>query len=272
VRAVFTALLLCLSIGTADAVCVLGMGDCLRPLKECDNCPEMIIIPPGSFIMGSPVTEIGHMGAEAPEHKVTIAKPIAVSKLELTFAEWDACAASGDCDPHVSDSGFGRGLQPAINVNWNDAQRYVGWISKMTGKNYRLLSEAEYEYSARAGTQTVFPWGNAIGKNTANCIGCGSQWDGKQTAPAGSFVANKYGLHDMVGNVWEWVEDCFHDNYVGAPTDGSAWTDGDCHLRVVRGGSWLHAVVVLRVAFRARAEVESRSNKTGFRVARTLAP
>ena len=162
-----------------------------------------------------------------------------MSKFEVTFDEWDACVAYGDCDPRVSDSGWGRGRQPVINVTWDDAKRYVAWLSRMTGKPYRLLTEAEWEYAARAGTQTAYSWGDEIGKGNANCDGCGSQWDNKQTAPVGSFAANAFGLYDMHGNVWEWVEDCFHDNYEGAPDDGSAWTaDGDCNSRVLRGGSW----------------------------------
>src|SRR5262249_17947659 len=151
--------------------------------------------------------------------------------------DWDACSAYGNCD-QISDNGWGRGPQPVINVTWDDANRYVSWLSRITGKHYRLLSEAEYEYAARAGTSTAYPWGNDIGKNQANCNGCGSMWDNKQPAPVGSFASNDFGLYDMVGNVGQWVEDCFHPNYEGAPTNGSAWTTGDCRRRVVRGGSW----------------------------------
>ena len=156
---------------------------------------------------------------------MTIAKPFAVSKFEVTFDEWDTCARYGGCRTDVSDFGFGRGQRPVIKVTWDDAQQYVAWLSKMTGEPYRLLTEAEYEYATRAGTTTAYPWGDDIGTNKANCNGCGSQWDNKQTAPVGSFAPNGFGLFDMVGNVWEWVEDCYNDNYNGAPTDGSAWTD-----------------------------------------------
>jgi formylglycine-generating enzyme required for sulfatase activity len=155
----------------------------------------------------------------------------------VTFDEWDAGVAYGDC-LRVSDSGFGRGRKPVINVTWDDAQRYVAWLSKMTGKPYRLLSEAEWEYAARAGTQTAYSWGDKIGKGNAHCIGCGSQWDRRQAAPVGSFARNPFGLYDMHGNVWEWVEDWRNDSYNGAPTDGSAWTSGDCNHRMVRGGGW----------------------------------
>jgi len=155
-------------------------------------------------------------------------------------------------------------------VSWDDAKAYVAWLAKKTGKPYRLLTEAEYEYAARAGTTTAYPWGNAIGKNNANCDGCGSQWDNKQTAPVGSFAANDFGLFDMVGNVWAWTEDCFHDSYNGAPTDGSAWTSGDCDRRVLRGGSWVVSPQGLRSAFRNGYTADVRGSGFGFRVGRTL--
>ena len=159
-----------------------------------------------------------------------------------------------------------------INVSWDDAKAYVAWLSKKTGEDYRLLTEAEYEYATRAGTQTAYPWGNDIGKNNANCDGCGSQWDNEQTAPVGSFAPNSFGLYDMVGNVWQWVEDCYHQDYNGAPTDGSAWTTGDCDLRVVRGGSWVSNPEFLRSALRGRGSTGGRSYDLGFRVGRTLLP
>ena len=241
------------------------------PFNECTDCPEMIVVPAGSFMMGSPETEKGEK-YERPQHPVTIAKPFAVAKYELTFAEWDACVAHGDCDPRISDSRWGRDRRPTINVTWDDAQSYVAWLSRITGKKYRLLSEAEYEYAARAAKQTAYPWGGEIGKNNANCQGCDSQWDYKQTtAPVGSFAANGFGLYDMVGNVYEWVEDCYHDDYNGAPpADGTAWTSGDCRRRVIRGGSWLLNPHLLRSAFRAGFTADNRSSELGFRVGRTL--
>src|SRR5262245_30375582 len=244
--------------------------------KECaseqgmDYCPEMVVVPAGSFIMGSPETEKGRYTSEGPQHIVTIGKPFAVAKFALTFDEWDTCVTYGDCPEDVSDGGWDRGQQPAINVTWDDAQRYVDWLSKMTGKPYRLLTEAEYEYATRAETQTTYPWGDDIGKNNANCNGCGSKWDNRQTAPVGSFKPNAFGLYDMVGNLWEWVEDCFHDNYNGAPTDGSAWIEGNCKFRVVRGGAWDFPADVLRSALRYRYAAGGRSYYLGFRVGRTL--
>jgi formylglycine-generating enzyme required for sulfatase activity len=221
--------------------------------------------------MGSPVTEKDRFSDEAPQHQVTIAR-FAVSKYELTFDEWDTCVANGYCVQRPKDLDWGRGRHPVIYVSWDDAQQYVAWLSKMTGKHYRLLTEAEYEYAARAGTQTVYPWGDEIGKNNANCKGCGSQWDNSQTAPVGSFAANGFGLYDMVGNVWEWVEDCYHENYQGAPIDGAAWATEDCARRTGRGGSWGSNPGSVRSANRLRSTPVYRANSVGFRVARTLAP
>jgi formylglycine-generating enzyme required for sulfatase activity len=255
--------------------------------KECANCPEMMVVPAGSFTMGSPTGEPGRSADEGPQHTVTIARPSAVGRFAVTFDEWDACAADGGCNqvevlaglgnvlkPYKpSDDGWGRGRRPVINVSWDDAKAYVAWLSKKTGKSYRLLSAAEYEYATRAGTQTAYPWGNAIGTNNANCHACGSQWDARQTAPVGSFAPNGFGLYDMVGNVEEWMEDCYHDSYVGAPTDGSAWIEGaDCSSRIVRAGSWFFAPAFLRSAKRYWFTTDYRLNYLGFRVARTLAP
>jgi formylglycine-generating enzyme required for sulfatase activity len=242
--------------------------------RECANCPEMVVVPAGSFTMGSPTSEPGHSADETPQHTVTIARQFAVGRFEVTFDEWYACAADGGCNGYKpADEGWGRGRRPVINVSWDDAEAYVGWLSKTTGKPYRLLSGSEYEYATRAGTQTAYPWGNAIGTNNANCHACGSQWDAKQTAPVGSFAPNGFGLYDMVGNVREWTEDCYHDTYRGAPTDGSAWIEGgNCYDRVVRGGSFLLAPAFLRSASRYWFTTDYRLRYLGFRVARTLAP
>jgi len=256
---------------TETAERALKPGDTFR---ECAaDCPEMVVIPAGDFIMGAPVTERGHQAWEEPRHTVTIGKPLAVSKFELTFDDWDACVAYGDCDPNIVDGGFGRGRQPVIEVTWNDAQRYAAWFSRMTGKSYRLLSEAEYEYAARAGTETAYPWGEDVGKNNADCGGCGSQWDGKQPAPVGSFAANRFGLYDMAGNVWEWVQDCMHYGYDGAPADGSAWArGGDCNYHLMRGGGFGSGPQLIRSASRIGTPVGNRGTNLGFRVARVLMP
>jgi formylglycine-generating enzyme required for sulfatase activity len=238
--------------------------------KECaTDCPEMIVVPAGSFTMGDPTA------GQQFYHPVTIAKPFAVAKYELTFADWDACVTGGGCNGYKpKDQSWGRGQRPVIDVRREDAQQYVACLSDVTGKTYRLLSEAEYEYAARAGTTTTYPWGDDIklnGQAMANCNGCGSNWDDARTAPVGSFPPNKFGLYDMVGNVWEWTEDCVHDDYNGAPADGSAWiAGGDCSRRVLRGGSWANPPDFLRSAIRLRYTSDVRTYIIGFRVGRTL--
>lgn len=244
-----------------------------QSFKECANdsdyCPEMVVIPAGRFMMGSPNDEEGSFDSEGPQHPVTITKRFAVAANDVTFDEWDACEKYLGC-PHISDAGFGRGRQPVINVLWSDAQLYVAWLNKMTGKTYRLLSEAEWEYAARAGKTTPYYWGNDIGTNNANCNDCGSKWDAKAPAPVGSFKPNPFGLYDMAGNVYQWVEDCYHKNYVGAPSDNSPWITSDCKYRVVRGGSWLSDSRYLRAAYRNGYTPDYRHDSLGFRVARTL--
>jgi formylglycine-generating enzyme required for sulfatase activity len=242
-----------------------------QSFKECvQNCPEMIVVPAGTFTMGG-----DPINSEQPKHRVTIAKPFAVSKYEVTFADWDACVAGGGCNGYEPvDLNWGRGQQPVINVDWGDAQAFAAWLSLVTGKTYRLLSEAEYEYAARAGTTATFPWGDDIklnGQAMANCNGCGSKWDNKQTAPVGSFPPNTFGLYDMVGNVWEWTADCVHNNYNGAPEDGAAWIlGGDCTNRVLRGGSLFDTPALLHLAFRGGYVAITRRSGFGFRVAREL--
>ncbi|MFV0277666.1 MAG: formylglycine-generating enzyme family protein, partial [Parahaliea sp.] len=165
------------------------------------------------------------------------------------------------------DAGWGREQRPVINVSWDDAGRYSQWLGKQLDQNCDLPTEAEWEYAARAGTTTKYSWGNGVGQDNANCDGCGSEWDGKQTAPAGSFEPNRWDLYDMHGNVWEWVQDCWRDSYEGAPDDGSAWLEadgGNCRVRVLRGGSWYDAPDALRAAFRYGFGAVNRN--VGFRV------
>jgi formylglycine-generating enzyme required for sulfatase activity len=246
--------------------------------KECTDCPEMIVAPAGNFTMGLPDSEMQPLGAEAkalgedegPQHNVTIAKPFAVAKFDVTFEQWDVCVARGSCPPHIRDSDFGHGQRPVINVSWDEAQTYVVWLGRITGKPYRLLTEAEWEYAARAGTTTAYYWGEDIGQGNANCHDCGSQWDGKQTSPIGSFAPNQFGLYDMAGNVYQWVQDCYHNNYDGAPIDGSAWTSGDCSVRVTRGGSWRTIPEFLKSGFRDSPNHNYKGDDLGFRVGRAL--
>jgi formylglycine-generating enzyme required for sulfatase activity len=239
--------------------------------QECSKCPVMMVVPAGSFTMGSLLSEVISPYHEGPQHTVTFARQFAIGQFEVTFDEWDACVADAGCnDYEPSDRGWGGGRRPVIDVSWDDASAYVAWLARITGKPYRLLSESEYEYAARAGTTTAYPWGNDIGLNNANCNGCGSKWDTRRTAPVGSFAANGFGVYDMIGNVWEWTEDCIHDGYNGAPIDGSAWTETDCTVRVVRGGSWLSLPQSLRSAYRFGFPADRRSAVFGFRAGRTL--
>ena len=248
----------------------LKVGEVFR---DCDECPQMVVVPAGSFMMGSPESEEGRDDDEGPEHRVEIGEAFAVGAYEVTFEEWDACVAAGGCGRYrPDDKDWGRGGRPVINVSWEDAQAYVEWLSRKTGKQYRLLSEAEWEYAARGGSGTRYWWGDEIGSGRANCDGCGSRWDDEQTAPVRSFRGNGYGLYDMHGNVWEWVQDCWNDNYRGAPTDGKVWKSGDCSRRVLRGGSWNFIPRLLRAASRLRIDTGDRGNYFGFRLARTLAP
>ena len=231
--------------------------------RDCGECPEMVVIPAGEFMMGSPDSEPGRDADEGPLRRVRIGYPLAVGKFEVTFAEWDACVSAGGCNHRPNDGGWGRGSRPVVDVNWGDAQAYVKWLSRTTGQRYRLLSESEWEYAARAGTTTPFHTGSRITTAQAN-------FSGNQTVPVGRFGANLFGLHDMHGNVWEWVEDCWNRSYAGAPSDGSAWRSGECSRRVLRGGSWGNNPTDLRSAFRGRVGTGDRGNNGGFRVARTL--
>ena len=253
-----------------------AVGEVFRDtLKSGGEGPEMVVLPTGSFRMGD-LNGDGYI-YEKPVRRVTISRSIAMGKYEVTFAEYDRFArATGRALP--SDYGWSRGNRPVVNVNQEEAKAYAVWLSEQTGKRYRLPSEAEWEYAARAGTTTKYSWGDEIGGNRANCDGCGSEWDNEKTAPVGSFAANAFGLHDLHGNVWEWVEDCWHDNYKGAPTDGRAWTmgcsvdsDGDSSA-VLRGGSWINSPRFLRSAFRIRYRPSVRYNAFGFRLVQDSNP
>ena len=231
--------------------------------------PEMVEIPGGSFRMGC-VSGKSCQGDEKPVHEVRIAS-FALSKYEVTFEEYDQFTAATGRE-RAADKGWGRGRRPVIRVSWKDAVAYTEWLSEAMGERYRLPSEAEWEYAARAGSVTKYSWGNKIGRNRANCEGCGSQWDERQTAPVGSFGPNGWGLHDMHGNVWEWVQDCWNKSYRGAPVDGSAWESGDCSQRVLRGGPWNSNPRGLRSANRSWSTTTYRIIAIGFRVARTVTP
>lgn len=243
---------------------------------DCAECPEMVAIPAGEFTMGSPTSEL-YRGAEM-QHRVTIPLPFALSIHEITFQEWDACVADGGCGGYKpDDQDWGRGNRPVINVGWNDAKAYVEWLSRKTGRQYRLPSESEWEYAARAGTATPFWFGSIITTDQANFDGSSDTSlspkgaNREKTLTVGSFPANAFGLSDMHGNVWEWVEDCWHDEYTAdAPIDGSPWTDASCGGHVLRGGSWEDYSGDARSAARVAGATEDQFYSDGFRIARSI--
>lgn len=241
------------------------------------EAPEMMIIPAGSFLMGSAPGERGRRPSEGPQHRVDIPAAFAMSRDLVTFNEWGACVEDGGCHGYSPpDEHWGRGDRPVINVSWNDAQQYVSWLSEKTGRKYRLPTEAEWEYAARAGTTTPYYSGYGISTNLANYDGVDYPRDGspgiyrQTTTPVGSFPPNGFGLTDMEGNVWEWTQDCWNSDYRGAPDDGRAWSAGDCNRRVVRAGAFNNTPVYARSAFRFWEVGELRSSLIGFRVARDL--
>jgi formylglycine-generating enzyme required for sulfatase activity len=248
-----------------------GSGESFR---DCEVCPEMVVVPAGSFMMGSPPGEGGHKNYEGPQHQVIIARPFAVGKFEVTFAEWDACVAERACAP-IPDGGWGRGRRPVMNVSWDDiAKEYLPWLNRKTGKAYRVPTEAEWEYAARAGTTTPYAFGDTIALSQAQFSAPNDPqfYPRNKTVEVGSFRPNPFGLHDMHGNVSEWVQDCFHDGYHDAPSDGTAWTSGDCSLRVTRGGSIGSFSTYIRSAARWRQPPGTRLLAVGLRVMRPLAP
>ena len=296
--------------------------------RDCDGCPEMVVAPAGSFMMGSPSSEKGRFDHEGPQHEVVIREPFAVGVYEVTrgefarfvsvsgYPEGDSCWDYDFLHPFGGQPVSGRNWgnpgygqtdgHPVVCVSGEDAKAYARWLSRETGKEYRLLSEAEWEYAARGGSVTARYWGEGEGGQCRHANGAdreakdwadreiGGNWEDSyrsllgrmascndghsHTAPVGSYEANGFGLHDVLGNVWEWVEDCVNDGsdreadgYRGAPSDGSAWVSGDCSRRVLRGGSWILPPTLLRSAFRAGFSTRVRVFFVGFRVARTLA-
>jgi formylglycine-generating enzyme required for sulfatase activity len=231
----------------------------------------MVVVPPGKFLMGSEPNEPGREHDEGPTHTVIVSKRFAVSKFDITFDEWEACARRGPCAKEIRDYGWGHGRQPIISINWNDAKVYVQWLSTQTGRPYRLLSEAEWEYLARSGsTGGRFDLTQFAGTGKASCKGCGSQWDSRKTAPVGSFPPNAWGLYDLQGNVWQWVEDCWQNGYENASSNTTPVDLEDCPKRVQRGGAWNFELRGLRPAFRYANPPLSRDASFGFRVARDL--
>ncbi len=234
--------------------------------RDCETCPELVVVPAGLFVMGLG----GKTAREGPPHRVIIGKSFAIGRYEVTFDQWQACRDDSACSIDPDDHKWGRGTRPVVNVNYNHALEYVEWISTKTGYHYRVPSEAEWEYAHRGGSVTDYPWGDDAGENKANCKDCGSQWSAHSTAPVGAFEPNAFGLYDTFGNAYEWVADCWNPTHEGAPADGSARTDGNCDLRVMRGGSFYYFKKVGRASYRAKNPVVVNSYWLGFRVARSL--
>jgi formylglycine-generating enzyme required for sulfatase activity len=234
--------------------------------RDCANCPEMIVIQAGSFEMGD-LTGDG-LSREKPVHQVTIAKHFAIGKYEITFQQWDACHEAGGCSFRPDDLNWGRGNRAVGDVSWSDAREYVDWLSCLTGADYRLPSESEWEYMARAGSMTRYPWGEDLGKAKARCLTCGAGLP--QTLTVGSFAPNDFGVYDTVGSVGEWVEDCLNNSYTGAPSDGSAWVSGQCSYRIVRGGGWYGDAKFQTSSYRNYKNTGARDDTFGIRVARSI--
>jgi formylglycine-generating enzyme required for sulfatase activity len=252
-----------------------------RAFRDCAGCPEMVALPAGMFLMGSPAGERGRDPNEGPQRRVAV-PAFAMGKHEVTFSEWDACVAEGGCTHKPADQGWGRGRRPVINVSWGDAVEFVAWLSRKSGKPYRLPSEAEWEYAARAVTSpsspnVPFSTGPTINYKQANydanfVYGTGGKMGiyRQKTVEAGSLPRNAFGLHELHGNVWEWVEDCYRDSYDGAPSDGSAVKSARCALRILRGGAWNYHPQLLRSAYRYATAPQVRLENFGLRVARSL--
>lgn len=243
--------------------------------KECDNCPEMVVVPKGSFIMGTPMTEVDRYKGEDPLHRVTFARPFAVGRFAISFDEWDACLADGGCDGNKGDDhGFGRGRMPAQGITFDMAKSYLAWLSRKVGRTYRLPSESEREYFTRAGTTTPFWFGNTISSQNAN-YAAGTPYaggprgvDSKGPAVVDSYAPNPFGLYQVHGNVWEWTEDCFNKRYTeDTPTDGAPWLEGNCTKHMVRGGLWNWSADKSRSGYR---DYQYFGSGNSFRVVRTL--
>jgi formylglycine-generating enzyme required for sulfatase activity len=232
-------------------------------IQDCPNCPVLVALPAGSFTMGSNTGD----PSEKPPHKVTINTPFAIGKYEVTVEQWNACVAAGGCPRDASDPNLDKNT-PVRDVSWDDAQKYVKWLGTTTGKPYRLPTEAEWEYAARGGTTTPYWWGNKMKNGTANCKACGQPWHQEGPEKVGSFSPNPYGLYDMNGSVWEWVSDCWHNNYKKAPENGSSWNEASCRTRVIRGGSWREDASYMTSTTRFKYDASVRYSQNGFRVAR----
>jgi formylglycine-generating enzyme required for sulfatase activity len=242
-----------------------GSVPAVSEIQDCPTCPVLISMPRGAFTMGSNSGD----PSEKPAHQVSINKPFAIGKYEVTVEQWNACVAASGCTAVGGDGTVAKNM-PIRDVSWEDAQQYVKWLSKVSGKPYRLPTEAEWEYAARGGTSTKFWWGEEMRSGAANCKECGQPWNKDGPTPVGTFAPNPFGLYDMNGSVWEWVADCWHNTFKGAPSDGGVWDDPNCRVRVIRGGSWREGASYMPSSTRFKYDVSVRHTQNGFRVAREL--
>jgi len=234
-------------------------------IRDCPSCPEMLVLPAGSFTMGDNRGD----RSEKPAHKVSIKRPFAIGKYEVTTGQWNECVKAGACSYKAAKAGTAEN-SPVRDISWIDAQEYVRWLSQITKQEYRLPTEAEWEYAARANTTTRFWWGGKLGTGNANCKDCGGAWDRKSPAEVDDFPSNPFGLYGTSGGVWEWVSDCWYKSYNGAPKDGSSWVKPDCRENVIRGGSWRNDASYIHSASRFKYDSNVRYLLNGFRVAKTL--
>jgi formylglycine-generating enzyme required for sulfatase activity len=242
-----------------------GVAGAVAAVKDCDACPLMVALYPGPFTMGSN----GSDPSERPAHKVALRTPFAIGRYEVTVGQWAQCVKASVCPSVPSAANAGDNL-PMRDVSWDEAQLYLKWLSTVSRKPYRLPTEAEWEYAARGGTTSRYWWGEQMKGGNSSCEGCGQPWKAEAPPPVGSFAANQFGLQDMNGSVWEWVQDCWHSSYKGAPLDGSAWADGNCQSRVIRGGSWREDGSYMLSTTRFKYDASVRQSQNGFRVARSL--
>jgi formylglycine-generating enzyme required for sulfatase activity len=237
----------------------------IAAIKDCPSCPVLLALYPAPFTMGSNSSD----PSERPAHKVAIKTPYALGKYEVTVDQWNACVQANAC-PSVPSAASAGGTLPMRDVSWDEAQAYLKWLSSLSGKPYRLPTEAEWEYAARGGTATKHWWGDQMKDGNTSCKGCGQPWTNDSPPPVGSFTANPFGFFDMNGSVWEWVADCWHSSYKNAPGDGSAWNGDSCQSRVIRGGSWREDASYMLSTTRFKYDAGVRQSQNGFRVARTL--
>lgn len=242
-----------------------GVATAANEIRDCPACPAMLAVSPGTFAMGSNSGD----PSEKPAHRVTLDHSFALAKYVVTVAQWNTCRDAGACPRLPGDSNTAPNA-PARDLSWDDAQQYVKWLSKISGKSYRLPTEAEWEFAARGGTATRYWWGNEMRPGNANCKDCGPPWHAEAPDNVGSFAANPLGFYDMGGGVWEWVSDCWHNSYKNAPADGRSWDEPNCQVRVIRGGSWRDGANYMPVSTRFKYDSSVRYSANGFRVARDM--